>query len=259
VRPGYWFEGWHKEAACENPWDFDFDTVTAHTTLYAKWTAIVIECTVRFDAQGGTPVPANQTVVKGGMATQPAVAREGFILAGWYPSPTEGPAWDFATDPVEEDLTLYARWTELEEDKAAVTFDTAGGVPVPPPQAVDRGGKAARPDTDPGKDGFEFDGWFKDQAGLAIWDFNSDTVEAATTLYAKWTALYTLTFDARNDSPVNSVILRAGSKAQKPDDPVRGPDRFEGWYSSVTDTPWNFDNPRRAASPSTPNGFRSGL
>ncbi|MDR2962587.1 MAG: InlB B-repeat-containing protein [Bacteroidales bacterium] len=37
TREGYNFAGWFTEPACENEWDFDTQTVTAHTTLYAKW------------------------------------------------------------------------------------------------------------------------------------------------------------------------------------------------------------------------------
>jgi len=50
VREGYTFNGWYKEAACENKWDFETDTVTKQeisenekypdnyvTYLYAKW------------------------------------------------------------------------------------------------------------------------------------------------------------------------------------------------------------------------------
>ena len=32
------FEAWYKDSSFENEWDFDEDTVTANTTLYAKWT-----------------------------------------------------------------------------------------------------------------------------------------------------------------------------------------------------------------------------
>ena len=35
---GYTFGGWYKEAGCTNAWNFATDTVTANTTLYAKWT-----------------------------------------------------------------------------------------------------------------------------------------------------------------------------------------------------------------------------
>jgi uncharacterized repeat protein (TIGR02543 family) len=242
VRSGYVFGGWHKEAACENLWDFDSDTVTAHTILYAKWTATVINFTVQFDPQGGIPVPADQTVEQGGKAAQPTVAKPGFLPNGWGLAPADGPAWDFAVDTVEEDITLYARWTAVSEDQIVVTFNTGEGGPVLPSQAVDKGGKATRPPADPEKTGFEFDGWFKDQLGQTAWNFDSDTVEADTTIYAKWTALYTVTFDSRGGSDVASVVVRAGSKAPKPTDPARGPDRFEGWHSSITDTLWNFDN-----------------
>lgn len=34
---GYSFDGWYKEAACTNAWNFQTDTVTGNTTLYAKW------------------------------------------------------------------------------------------------------------------------------------------------------------------------------------------------------------------------------
>lgn len=38
---GYFFEGWYKEKACANAWEFDTDTVTSDTTLYAKWSTLI--------------------------------------------------------------------------------------------------------------------------------------------------------------------------------------------------------------------------
>ncbi len=35
---GFAFDGWFKEAACTNEWDFETDVVNANTVLYAKWT-----------------------------------------------------------------------------------------------------------------------------------------------------------------------------------------------------------------------------
>lgn len=40
---GYQFDGWFKEAACNNAWRFNIDTVQADMTLYAKWTKKSIE------------------------------------------------------------------------------------------------------------------------------------------------------------------------------------------------------------------------
>ena len=39
VKSGYTFGGWYKDSTLQTPWDFANDTVTADTTLYAKWTA----------------------------------------------------------------------------------------------------------------------------------------------------------------------------------------------------------------------------
>jgi len=36
---GYVFGGWYKNDECTTPWDFANDTVTANTTLFAKWSA----------------------------------------------------------------------------------------------------------------------------------------------------------------------------------------------------------------------------
>ncbi|WP_286148053.1 InlB B-repeat-containing protein [Neopoerus faecalis] len=39
TKSGYTFGGWYKDSTLQTPWDFANDTVTADTTLYAKWTA----------------------------------------------------------------------------------------------------------------------------------------------------------------------------------------------------------------------------
>lgn len=39
VKDGYTFAGWHKDAACTQPWDFA-DGIAGDMTLYAKWTPV---------------------------------------------------------------------------------------------------------------------------------------------------------------------------------------------------------------------------
>ena len=39
TKSGYTFGGWYKDSTLQTPWNFANDTVTADTTLYAKWTA----------------------------------------------------------------------------------------------------------------------------------------------------------------------------------------------------------------------------
>ena len=67
--------------------------------------------TVIFDSNGGTSVDA-QAVEAGAKATEPSPAptKEGYTLDGWYTQAIE--EWDFTTDTVESDMTLYAKWSE---------------------------------------------------------------------------------------------------------------------------------------------------
>lgn len=65
---------------------------------------------VSYDSNGGTAVES-ETVEAGAKATEPTPpTKEGFTFDGWYTSAIE--EWDFATDTVESNMTLYAKWTE---------------------------------------------------------------------------------------------------------------------------------------------------
>lgn len=72
--------------------------------------------TVEFDANGGSPTPATQTVAAGGKATAPtgtdAPTKTGYTLDGWYKEAQFINEWDFSTDEVNAPTILYAKWTE---------------------------------------------------------------------------------------------------------------------------------------------------
>lgn len=67
-----------------------------------------------------------------------------------------------------------------------VKFNTFGGTPVPETQAVLENGKAARPQKDPAKDGYEFAGWYADEGCTNPYKFN-EPVTSDITIFAKWT------------------------------------------------------------------------
>lgn len=80
-------------------------------------------------------------------------------------------------------VTLYAKWEE-EPESFTVSFDTDGGSDVPSVTVLD-GETFDKPD-DPTKEGFTFEGWYKEAELTNIWAFETDTVTANITLYAKW-------------------------------------------------------------------------
>lgn len=66
--------------------------------------------TVTFDSQGGSAA-ASQSVLYGDTAEEPEdVVRVGYTLVGWSLTPDGEQLWDFSSDTVEENTTLYAVW-----------------------------------------------------------------------------------------------------------------------------------------------------
>jgi uncharacterized repeat protein (TIGR02543 family) len=179
TREGNTLVGWYRDdAAFQNQWNFANDTVTQDMTLYAKWT-----CTVTFNSNGGSAVTA-QTVDHGSKAAEPQnVTQSGHTLAGWYrDNTTFQNQWNFATDTVTQDITLYAKWNI---NQYTVTFNSHGGSSVQA-QTVDHGSKAAEPQNVT-QSGYNLVGWYSDNTTFQNqWDFANDTVTQDMTLYAKW-------------------------------------------------------------------------
>ena len=71
--------------------------------------------TVTFNANGHGTAPESQTIQwSNGRVTEPdAPIENGFAFKGWYKDAGCTELWDFSTDVVNGDTTLYARW-ELE-------------------------------------------------------------------------------------------------------------------------------------------------
>jgi uncharacterized repeat protein (TIGR02543 family) len=83
-------------------------------------------------------------------------------------------------------LTVADGTTPPAPESFKVTFDVQGHGTAPADQTVEAGKKVTKPD-DPTADGYDFGGWFKEKACETAWDFGTDTVSAATTIYALWT------------------------------------------------------------------------
>ena len=54
---------------------------------------------------------------------------------------------------------------------------------------------------DPQAEGYTFSGWYKDQSCTVLWDFDKDTVQSDTTIYAGWTKNTITGGDDEDDSP----------------------------------------------------------
>ena len=103
-------------------------------------------------------------------------------------------------------------------------------------QKVVAGGKVTEPDPAPSVTGQEFGGWYKEAACTNAWDFANDVVSDDVELFAKWTALKSMTLVA-NGSGEDDVVSypTVGDPVAVPANPFTYAGYvFTGWaYSSV--------------------------
>jgi uncharacterized repeat protein (TIGR02543 family) len=201
-------------------------TTSANTNMY----------TVTFNSQGGSSV-SFQEIGYGSLVSEPSdPTRTGYTFNGWYTESECTNIWDFATDTVTGDEVLFAGWTI---NQYTVSFDSDEGSAVSS-QTVEYGGLVSEP-AYPIKDSYVFDGWHLDPECTVDWGFGTDTVTGIITLYAAWLPIYTVTFDSRGGTNVNSQTVISGGIVIEPADPSRSGYTFNSWYKESSCTnPWVF-------------------
>ena len=217
IRNGYTFMGWYKNSGLTLEWDFEKDTVSADTTLYAKWQRNGSGTT---GGTGGTGSIGTTGGTGSGSTLKPSPSPG----VSPSPSPTVKPSSNGAADNKDKDsqkdktdnvlsgiggdtvnvideergkgfpwwlivlLCLLALLVIiiiiLLATRKTVSFVALGAEEISA-QKVRSGGKVKRPQ-EPKKAGAVFAGWFKDELRTQRWDFEEDRVEEDMSLYAKW-------------------------------------------------------------------------
>jgi uncharacterized repeat protein (TIGR02543 family) len=142
--------------------------------------------TVTFDSQGGSAVDP-QKVKHGRKATEPtAPTWAGYTFGGWYKESGCTNPWDFATDKVTSDVTLFAQWTI---NTYTVTFDKNGGDTEANPmtKTATHGGNVGTLPEAPTRTGYTFASWNTKTDGSGTGFTATTEVTADITVYAQWT------------------------------------------------------------------------
>lgn len=132
---GHVFAGWYADETLAT--EFDFTTpITADTTVYAKWNKAIVTITFNLVKDwmvgGGTNETVPINIYYGDVIPADAVpdtAVPGYTFDGWY---LNGAAFDVATTPVTENITLDAAWHLNQFDAEIVGEYTYTGTGITP-------------------------------------------------------------------------------------------------------------------------------
>ncbi len=230
------FAGWYKDNNIfKEKFDFSSELITADVTLYAKWDRRTSnQHLLRFDSNGGSEVVA-QKVLKGEKAVEPKdPTKANNVFAGWYKdNSTFKNKFDFSSELINANKTLYAKWDRRISTKYLLRFDSNGGSKVVA-QQISNGEKAVEP-KEPTKANSVFLGWYKDNATFRNnFDFSRELITADITLYAKWerrmSNKHLLSFNSNGGANVVAQQISNGEKAVEPKDPTKANSVFLGWY-----------------------------
>ena len=186
--------------------------------IYGNTTGVIVTY------KDGDSEYAKQVLPSGTLATRPdtPAATPGYTFGGW--NKADGTAWDYASDKVTDNITLYAKWAA---NTYTITFDTAGGSEIAP-ITQDYGTQITAP-ADPTREGYTFIGW--DKAIPATMPAGDMTITAQWRINQ-----YTITFDSNGGSAVAPITQDYGTAITAPADPTREGYTFIGWDTEIPTT-----------------------
>ena len=182
----------------------------------------IIGLTVTY--MNGETIYARQILPSGTLATRPdaPTTTPGYTFGGW--NKADGTAWDYASDKVTDNITLYAKWIA---NTYTVTFDTAGGTEIAP---ITQGyGTAITAPAAPTREGYTFVGWDK--------SIPTTMPAENITITAQWKInKYTITFDTAGGTEIAPITQDYGTQIASPAAPTREGYNFVGWDKSIPAT-----------------------
>lgn len=167
--------------------------------------------------------------------------KKDMVFVGWYTDSEFKEPYNFDLT-VTNNLKLYAKFEAAAAvETQTVTFMKDAETPFNT-SVVKKGNTVGAP-AEPTKDGYSFAGWYTDVNCTTAYDFDLP-VNKDITLYAKWLAKYTVSFDTDGGSTVESQTVVTGNKATKPAvNPTKKGYNFVGWYTDNTyTTEFDFEN-----------------
>ncbi len=232
-KPGYLFDGWYFGDVL---WNFD-SPVTSNVTLKAKWSKLF---RIEF-SDNGTVISTAQVAAGHKIPVPEVPTKHLYLFSNWQTQ--DKTVWNFDTDVVSGNMTLFATWTD---NYWLITFDTDGAGEIAPVK-IERGELIPKP-ADPEKEKVGFEGWVYATTGNSV-DFTKAPTSDIT-LKAKWTdEFFTVQFKNNNVVVKTKYVAYTNPYLEELDIELEAPDdesryKFLGWTASVGDGSWDFATDR---------------
>lgn len=186
-----------------------------HSVSNDVQTVVSTDCTVTFECGGGSEVP-DQIVQYGEKIIEPEEpVREDYTFNGWYADLDKTDLWDFASDTVQGNMTLYAGW--LGE-----------GSPV---------SSVANNESNTASN--------QDDSGSFKWLILPGILLGLLLILPVVLSKKKVTFDSCGGTPIEPIYVRRNSLLNQPMTPTKADATFVGWYTEAqSGTAWDFDQNR---------------
>ncbi len=178
-----------------------------------------------------------------------------YVFDGWYKDSACTTEWNFASDTVEGDTVIYAKWDRSMKDYFYVTFVADGADNVPEKVKLYEDEPLTEPEEKPTIKGKTFQGWFLDKEDSEKYVTWGKPLSGNLTLYAQWESEgYTVTFhmnggkysgvyDEKEYDRAESVKMKVekGKGISKKAYPEYGDDAVFKYSGYNTDSEWYTD------------------
>ncbi|WP_179086578.1 InlB B-repeat-containing protein [Paenibacillus amylolyticus] len=218
------FGGWYSDSDLTKTYNFA-TSVTSNITLYAKW---MRGYTMSINSNGGTEI-SDQAVYEG---TKPAApqppTREGYVFGGWFSDKDLTKAYNFTTEIVKGDITLYVKWVVAQKTQYRVRFfDEQKTEPID--QMVTEGGVAVAPEPLT-KPNHTFLFWRDKEKRNEAFDFTTPIMRNYE-IHTAWILNnYEVSFIS-DGKKLSGQSVNHQESAKEPSRPTRAGYVFKGWYS----------------------------
>ena len=248
-KAGYSFAGWYDgEGADAHKFDFDAyfaDPDKTDVKVYAHFERIAegaVQISYFADGQ-----PWRTQTVQGGVATPetiPAPTKKGYIFEGWYEDETFETPFDLEAFMAEQDKSSIAVHARFDEIRVKLTYMSQGAEH----EAVEVTIESAEPTVAvPTKSGYEFIGWFEDDACETPFDYQEFFASYFTagasdvTVYAGFARIAKITYLADGALPVTQTqTVTSAIDAPTAQTPSKQGYDFVGWYLEGEEEQFDF-------------------